>query len=104
MKKITVESCCWCPNRGGKASRNSFQYCRILDQGTPKYGIHPDCPLEDDEPSIPISKIRERIESACVELGKISNQYLDNAEGGQLRIEIVIEELESLIGEKEDEK
>jgi len=94
MKKITVESCGECPeywrcqpaiNDGGNSVREGF--------------IYPDCPLEDDEPSIPVSKIRERINELnkeswkYPELGTIAPKYY-----WQIRA------LEYVIWKMEDEK
>jgi len=91
MKKIIVESCGECTeywkcqpaiNDGGNSVRKGF--------------IYPDCPLEDDEPSIPVSKIRERIELLVKDWRNARKGSIPEYDA-----QIIIKELESLIGENE---
>jgi len=88
MKKILIDSCLNCV-RGCHVWNNLTKAERARYRRSGE--IHPLCELQDDEPSIPVSKIRGRIEQLQTTL--IDREFW--------RKHYTIRILESLIGENE---
>jgi len=99
MKKIIIKSCFECENNHvGYIDDNLTTVCCLTNMEIAQPNvILTNCPLDDDEMSIPVSKIRERIDR--IKIDRI------NSYGMMIgQMDYAIAELESLIGEEEGEK